>query len=460
MKPFCLLLAICCALSAQWLETTINLPDASRPYALCYNSTDDKVYVADYNTDSVTIINGATNAIITTISTGDQPYAFCYNSTDNRVYCLNTGAAQNISVIDGASNVIVATIPAGPYAQQLCYNPQDNKVYCSNMYGNNVTVIDGAANSVIDTVPTGSGPEQLFYYAPANEVYCTNEVGMSVTVINGATNDVTATITGTAPSMFCGNPHDNKVYGANTNPSNVVITDGASHAIIDTVAGIMQPTAVVYNEHNNKVYVNNRTGTPSSIKTIDGTTNQVVDSISVAGPTTALCYNRYTNKLFTEDAGHCWLSVIDCGTNMLLKTIGVDSTPYSCMVWNPADNRVYVGCWMMVPWASSGVSIVRDSGGAIEETPGRERGATSAQPTIIRGVLNLQSAGAGTVPQPGASDALGLSRAALLDISGRKVRALKPGANDVRHLTPGVYFVREAQARAQAQAVRKVVLTR
>jgi hypothetical protein len=33
------------------------------------------------------------------------------------------------------------------------------------------------------------------------------------------------------------------------------------------------------------------------------------------------------------------------------------------------------------------------------------------------------------------------------------------GANDVRALAPGVYFVREVQAQAQAQAVRKIVLT-
>jgi hypothetical protein len=44
----------------------------------------------------------------------------------------------------------------------------------------------------------------------------------------------------------------------------------------------------------------------------------------------------------------------------------------------------------------------------------------------------------------------------LLDISGRKTPKLLPGPNDVRVLAPGVYFVREAQA--QAQAVRKVVI--
>jgi hypothetical protein len=36
------------------------------------------------------------------------------------------------------------------------------------------------------------------------------------------------------------------------------------------------------------------------------------------------------------------------------------------------------------------------------------------------------------------------SPSCLLDISGRKVLALRPGPNDVSHLAPGVYFVRTA----------------
>jgi hypothetical protein len=49
----------------------------------------------------------------------------------------------------------------------------------------------------------------------------------------------------------------------------------------------------------------------------------------------------------------------------------------------------------------------------------------------------------------------------LLDISGRQVLDLKPGANDVRALAPGVYFVRELSAASpKPQAVRKVVVTR
>jgi hypothetical protein len=43
----------------------------------------------------------------------------------------------------------------------------------------------------------------------------------------------------------------------------------------------------------------------------------------------------------------------------------------------------------------------------------------------------------------------------LLSVDGRTVLELKPGANDVRALAPGVYFVRE-----EPQAVRKVVIAR
>jgi len=84
----------------------------------------------------------------------------------------------------------------------------------------------------------------------------------------------------------------------------------------------------------------------------------------------------------------------------------------------------------------------------IAEEPMQQR-SIGVQPsaTMIRNVLLLTEASSHK-PQA----------ASLLDISGRQVMALKPGANDVRALAPGVYFVREAQA--QAEAVRKIVVTR
>lgn len=78
-----------------------------------------------------------------------------------------------------------------------------------------------------------------------------------------------------------------------------------------------------------------------------------------------------------------------------------------------------------------------------------------AGPTILRNVLYLPF---GLGYNINSESRVGLCPALLLDASGRKVTELGFGANDVRGLAPGVYFVVEPQA--QTQAVRKVVVAR
>jgi len=111
--------------------------------------------------------------------------------------------------------------------------------------------------------------------------------------------------------------------------------------------------------------------------------------------------------------------------------------------------------WLMggTPNYYSGSSDVWNSTGlsGIEEHPtsGTQRVTPSA--AIVRGVLFV----------PLASGVQREASGVLLDISGRRVLDLTPGANDVSRLSPGVYFVRqEAQVQAQAQAIRKVIVTR
>jgi len=74
-------------------------------------------------------------------------------------------------------------------------------------------------------------------------------------------------------------------------------------------------------------------------------------------------------------------------------------------------------------------------------------------PTIVCGTLVL-----GTV----AGKQRSAYRAELVDIGGRKVMDLAPGANDVRGLAPGVYFVRGPRTEdgRPATAVKKIVVAR
>jgi hypothetical protein len=93
----------------------------------------------------------------------------------------------------------------------------------------------------------------------------------------------------------------------------------------------------------------------------------------------------------------------------------------------------------------------------IDSTAGvtEELGPTAANrsplaATIIRGVLFIA----------GARDEGQGTRDDLLDISGRKVMDLHSGANDVRALAPGVYFVRAVRREPSAVSCSKVVIAR
>jgi hypothetical protein len=73
-----------------------------------------------------------------------------------------------------------------------------------------------------------------------------------------------------------------------------------------------------------------------------------------------------------------------------------------------------------------------DGNVVIRETPDVLRSTASDGPTIVRGMLKM----------PLASGVKHSASSVLFDITGRKVLDLHPGANDIKHIAPGVYFIR------------------
>ena len=84
--------------------------------------------------------------------------------------------------------------------------------------------------------------------------------------------------------------------------------------------------------------------------------------------------------------------------------------------------------------------MVRDSTTGIRHEKPRLRRQPELTATLRGSYLRLESS----------------ETAVLLDISGRRVMSLEPGLNDIRHVAPGVYFVRQKQT----DRVTKVVVQR
>ena len=76
------------------------------------------------------------------------------NPNTNRIYVANW-ISDNVSVIDGASNTVVASVAVGSYPESVAVNPNTNRIYVTDS-NDGVSVIDGDSNTVVATVAVGS----------------------------------------------------------------------------------------------------------------------------------------------------------------------------------------------------------------------------------------------------------------------------------------------------------------
>jgi hypothetical protein len=148
--------------------------------------------------------------------------------------------------------------------------------------------------------------------------------------------------------------------------------------------------------------------------------------------------------------------VADCGAGLRVIDVSDPASPqergyHDMPSW--AEGVALADSYAYVADHEAGLQVIQFYSGGVEEMPHRPTGASVVNaPTIVRGFLFL--AGASSLKPQAASY--------LLDISSRKVLDLRPGANDVSQLSPGVYFVREetVHGRRSVGNVQKVVVTR
>ena len=134
----------------------------------------------------LTVIDTRTR-VVSTVGTGDVPMAAAVNDITNRVYVVNYGSSD-VTVIDGGSHRPIATVKVGLWPQQIAINTKTNMIYVVNTHANTVSVIDGRTNTVAATVPADKGPWAVAVDEVSNMIFVANRLSDKVTVIDGSTN--------------------------------------------------------------------------------------------------------------------------------------------------------------------------------------------------------------------------------------------------------------------------------
>jgi YVTN family beta-propeller protein len=262
------------------------IPVGGNPTGVAVNPSTNRVYVANFSSQSVTVIDATTDTVIVpSIEVGLRPHGVAVNPATNRIYVANQDSA-NVSVIDGVTNSTAgAPIQVGSSPALLAVNPVTNRIYVANQGSNTVSVIDGATSTVVaPPISVGDAPTGVGVNPATNRIYVANNGGNTVTVIDGATNTVIGSpiTVGLNPYGVAVNLATNRIYVANSANDTVSVIDGSTNAVIGSPITVGKgPTGIAVNPAINRVYVSRPLD--SAVVVIDGATNAGLGSTAGLG---------------------------------------------------------------------------------------------------------------------------------------------------------------------------------
>ncbi|MGB7557363.1 MAG: YncE family protein, partial [Nitrososphaeraceae archaeon] len=129
----------------QLLYPVTNVPVGISPFGIAHNPENGYVYVTNFYSNSISVIDGFTNDLVVTIplDSNSFPAGIISSPANGYVYVTNfyspptTGANLSmgtVSVINGSTNSIVDTIQVGISPLGIAVNPENGNLYVTNFY--------------------------------------------------------------------------------------------------------------------------------------------------------------------------------------------------------------------------------------------------------------------------------------------------------------------------------------
>ena len=302
-----------------------TIPVGFGPKGVLFDPANGFVYVANYGSDTVSVIDGATDRLIANISVGSNPTSLAYDSSDGDIYVANSGSV-NASVIDGTTDEVVANVTVGPLAQWVSFDPSNGDVYVtyspqpscpsSGCPQPRVTVVDASNDTVLASVAAGSMPWGVAADTANGYVYVADSGSDKVSVLGGAQNDIVTTLTvGLHPLGVAFDPSNGDVYVTNVNgysmyngSGTVSVISGASDEVIATVAVGSQPSGVAFDSADEDVYVANFVSNTTSV--IDGSTNTLIAAVPVGVDPFGVAFDSSNGYVYVANEYSGTVSVI------------------------------------------------------------------------------------------------------------------------------------------------------
>ena len=310
-----------------------------------------KLFVLNINSNSVSVVDVASEKLTKTIPVGKIPSVLHYDGVNERMYVVNSGS-DSVSVIDTRSGVLIGGASVGRNPVAIAFDPSSQTAYVANSIDGTLSIISPDLRA--RTVPVSSPA----YFQSYPLLVSFSPAAKRLLVVNGSTKEYslytadgkTLIKTGTIRGLL------QRIIALGDVPGFVTTEFDASYlGMINAVTGgysalpeggesaqvfLSAPQSITVDEDANKIYVSNLGS--DTITVIDGATHKPTQIIKVAQSPQVMRLNPATKKLYITSPVENLVTVIDTGSPAYhTKVLAVGKMPRGLII-NEQTNKIYI----------------------------------------------------------------------------------------------------------------------
>ena len=198
---------------------TTEIPVGASPIDLALTPDASKVYVVNFDSHDVSVIDAATLQVSTTIPVGLNPRAITITADGRRAYVANSGSGEDsVSVLNLSTDMLLTTLPVfRPRPSVLALSPDDTTLYVMGTQSRFVGLIDTTSNQV-GRLETGEDPVAIDFSSDGQRAFVANQGANTVSILDTTTfppSKLQDVPVDEAPRSVAVSPDGAKVFVAN-----------------------------------------------------------------------------------------------------------------------------------------------------------------------------------------------------------------------------------------------------
>src|SRR5918995_2757976 len=299
---------------------------------LTSDSLSGLMYVQNMNSNSISVIDLATNTILRNITVDGTPHNIKLSEDQMTLYILTSDRdSGTIFMLNTTSNEIMKEIPTEVSVQDIAIF--NGTMYASEVFGGKILVMN-ANGTLVDEIDVGSRP-QFIEVKPDGQVLYVTRLGGPISVVDLEQKIVIKEIdSGSMPHRLSFTNVGAILFVVNTGSDTLSVIDSRKHEVIKTIPVGDNPQYVAFNPDETLAYVTNMGSNTVSI--VDANI-EVVNEIPVGNGPYGIAFSADGGDLaYVSNTRGNDVSVIDTTSSNVTATISAGGIgPHQMVVIKP-----------------------------------------------------------------------------------------------------------------------------